>query len=101
MIKYTKIDGVKIRIPKNRPPTHPGKILLKEFLKPMKLTQVAFSKSTGISIYRLSRFVNSKIRITNDMASAFSRILKTTPNFWMNLQLGYDFWHSQKKFRNL
>lgn len=34
-------------LPKKRPPTHPGQILLKEFLEPMGLTQKEFSDHLG------------------------------------------------------
>jgi len=37
-----------VRIPSHRPPTHPGEMLLEEFLKPMGITQKELSKSIHV-----------------------------------------------------
>lgn len=42
---------VRRRLPTHRPPTHPGEMLLEEFLKPLKITQSAFAARLGISRY--------------------------------------------------
>ena len=77
-------------IPENRIPTHPGEMLLEEFLKPMNMTQVAFAKHLGISLQRVNEIVRGKRGITAETAWLFSEALGTTPEFWMNMQSGYD-----------
>lgn len=77
-------------IPENRIPTHPGEMLLEEFLKPMGMTQVAFAKHLGISLQRVNEIVRGKRGVTAETAWLFSEALGTTPEFWMNMQSGYD-----------
>lgn len=47
--------------PENRIPTHPGEILLEEFLKPMHLTQVLFAQHIGVPVQRINEIVNKRI----------------------------------------
>ena len=77
-------------IPENRVPTHPGEILLEEFLKPMEMTQVAFSEHINVPIQRVNEIVKGKRGITSDTAWLFSQALGTTPQFWLNLQASHD-----------
>lgn len=77
-------------IPENRNPTHPGEMLLDEFLKPMGMTQVAFAEHIGVPVQRVNEIVRGKRGVTAETAWLFSYALGTTPEFWMNLQTGYD-----------
>lgn len=77
-------------LPKNRIPTHPGEILLEEFLKPLKITQVAFAQHIGVSVQRINELIRGKRGITPDTAWLLSQALDTTPQFWVNLQTNYD-----------
>src|SRR5215471_6659613 len=69
-------------IPTNRKSTHPGEILLEEFLKPMGISQVAFAEHHGIPIQRINEIVKGKRGITPETAWLFSQALKTSPEFW-------------------
>jgi addiction module HigA family antidote len=80
-----------VRLPKN--PTHPGEMLLEEFLRPMGLTQSAFAQHIGVSFKRINEIVNGKRSITPETAWLFSQALGTTPQFWMGLQATYDLVH--------
>lgn len=77
-------------IPENRIPTHPGEMLLEEFLNPMGLTQVALAGHIGVPVQRVNEIVRGKRGVTAETAWLFSHALGTTPEFWMNLQTGYD-----------
>lgn len=77
-------------IPENRKSTHPGEILLEEFLKPLGITQVALAEHLGIPVQRINEIVNGKRGITPQTAWLFSQALKTSPEFWANLQSLYD-----------
>ncbi len=44
-------------IPSNRISTHPGIILLKEFLEPLKVTQKALAAHVGVSVQRINEIV--------------------------------------------
>ena len=68
----------------------PGEMLLEEFLKPLGLRQVETAQRLGISANRLNEVVLGKRRVTPDTALRLSRLLKTSPQFWMRLQADWD-----------
>ena len=77
-------------IPSNRTATHPGVILLKEFLEPLELTQKALAMHVGISMQRVNEIVRGKRGITPETAWLFSKALQTSPEFWLNLQSNHE-----------
>ncbi len=77
-------------IPKSRIPTHPGEILLEEFLKPLNLTQVDLAAHIGVPVQRVNEIVRGKRGITPETAWLFSQAFGTTPEFWINLQANHD-----------
>lgn len=77
-------------IPKNRIPTHPGEILLEEFLNPMGLSQVEFAAHIGVPVQRVNEIVRGKRGITPETAWLFSQAFGTTPQLWINLQTNFD-----------
>ncbi len=83
-------------IPKHRKPTHPGEILLQEFLEPMELSQVELAHRMGVPVQRVNTLVNGKRDVTAETAILLCRVLKTTPEFWMNLQDAYDLYEAQE-----
>ena len=76
--------------PENRIPTHPGEILLEEFLVPYGLTQVAFAKHIKVPVQRINEIVRGKRGVTSETAWLFAQAFGTTPEFWANLQIAYD-----------
>lgn len=90
-------------IPENRVPTHPGEILLEEFLRPMGTTQVSFADHIGVPIQRVNEIVKGKRGVTPETAWLFSQALGTTPQFWLNLQASHDLAKSRpnRKVRRL
>jgi addiction module HigA family antidote len=77
-------------IPSNRTSTHPGVILLKEFLEPLELTQKALAEHVGVPVQRVNEVVRGKRGITPETAWLLSEALRTTPEFWLNLQSIHD-----------
>src|SRR3972149_4101812 len=77
-------------LPENRIPTHPGEILLEEFLRPMGITQVAFARHIGVPTQRINEIVRGKRGVTPETAWLFAQALNTTPEFWINLQSAHD-----------
>ncbi|MGH9364034.1 MAG: HigA family addiction module antitoxin [Thermoanaerobaculia bacterium] len=75
---------------RHRVPTHPGEILLEEFLRPLGHTQVAFAAHIGVPVQRINEIVRGKRGITPETAWLFSHAFGTTPEFWLNLQAAYD-----------
>jgi len=83
-------------LPKNRPPTHPGEVLLHEFLEPRGISQSALAEKLEIPIQRVNTLVNGKRGMTPETALLLARFFETTPEFWMNLQTRFDLWHAQR-----
>ncbi len=83
-------------IPKHRKPTHPGEILLQEFLEPMRLSQVALAHRMGVPVQRVNTLINGKRDMTAETAILLSRVLKTSPEFWMNLQDARDLYEAKE-----
>jgi addiction module HigA family antidote len=83
--------------PTHRAPSHPGEILAEEFLTPMDLTQQALADRMNVSVQTVNLLVKGKRGVTADTALLLARELKTTPEFWMNLQVSYDLWVAQQK----
>jgi antitoxin HigA-1 len=59
-------------LPKNRPPIHPGQMLLKDFLEPMGITQKEFSKHLGWTYARLNEIIRGRRGVTAESALAFA-----------------------------
>ena len=77
-------------LPENRIATHPGEILKEEFLAPAGMTQSAFAQHIGVPLQRVNEIIRGKRGVTPETAWLFSQALGTSPQFWMNLQNGYD-----------
>lgn len=83
-------------LPKNRAPTHPGEMLLKEFLEPNGITQKEFANHLGWTYARLNEIINGKRGVSAASALAFADAFKMEPEFWLNLQRDWDLWHALK-----
>jgi len=79
-------------LPKNRKPTLPGEILRYEFLEPLNMTQQQLADALGITRVRVNEIIGGKRSITPDTAFRLAKYFKTTPDFWLNLQLNVDMW---------
>lgn len=77
-------------LPTHRVPTHPGEILLEEYLKPLGITQVALAQHLGIPVQRVNEIVNGKRGITPETAWLLAQAFETSPEFWTDLQVTYD-----------
>lgn len=87
-----------VNIPTNRPPTHPGEMLLEEFLKPMGVTQKQLSIAVEVPFQRINELVNGKRGITPSTALRLSIFFGNSADFWMNLQQRWDlFWALNKE----
>ncbi len=81
--------------PNNRRPTHPGEVLLEEFLIPMSMTQVELAEKLGVSIQRINTIINGKRAVSAETAILLARAFKNSPHFWMNLQISCDLYDAQ------
>ena len=84
-----------VRIPTHRAPTHPGEMLLEEFLKPMELTQRELADGIHVPYQRVNEIINGKRGITPSTALRLAKFFGNTEGFWMNLQLRWDLYKAR------
>jgi len=82
------------QLPTEQPPTHPGEMLLEEFLKPLGISQSAFSIRLGVSFPRLNEVIRGKRSVTSDTALRLARVTRMSADFWLGLQQDWDLWHA-------
>ena len=82
------------RLPRHRSPTHPGEMLLEEFIKPLGVTQTDLANRLGVSFPRLNELIHGKRSVTPDTALRLARVLGMSPDFWLGLQTDWDLWHA-------
>ena len=77
-----------------RRPTHPGKIILEDYLKPLGITITRLAEVIGLSRKTLSKIINGRGAVTPEMALRLSRAFDTSPELWLSLQRNYDLWQA-------
>lgn len=77
-------------LPTHRVSTHPGTILLQDFIQPSGLTQAAVARKLEISNNRLNELIRGKRGVTPETAWKLAGFFSTSPEFWMNLQTAHD-----------
>ncbi len=82
------------RLPAALPPTHPGEMLVEEFLTPLGVTQSAFAVRLGVSFPRLNEVIRGKRGVTPDTALRLARVTGMSADFWLGLQQDWDLWHA-------
>jgi len=85
-----------IRIPTHRTPTHPGEMLLEEFLNPMGLTQRELADAIHVPYQRVNDIVNGRRGITPSTALRLAKYFGNSADFWMNVQLRWDMYFAKE-----
>jgi len=87
------------RLPRARPPTHPGEMLREEFLGPLGITQSALATRLGMSFPRLNKVIRGKRGVTPDPALRLARVVGMSADFWLGLQQDWDLWQAMHSKR--
>lgn len=85
-----------VRIPTNRQPTHPGEMLVEEFLNPMQITQRELADAIHVPYQRINELVNQKRGITPSTALRLARFFGVSADFWLNLQVRWDLYKAEQ-----
>ncbi len=56
---------------------------------------VGLTERLGAPVQRVNTIVNGKRGVTAETALPLSRVLNTSPEFWMNLQSAVDLWNAE------
>ncbi|MFG0319532.1 MAG: HigA family addiction module antitoxin [Planctomycetota bacterium JB042] len=86
-------------IPRHRTPTHPGEILLEEFLEPLGMTQLALAEHLGVPLQRINGIVRGRRAVSPETAWLLAGAFGTTPEFWLSLQAAHDLVKSRPRRR--
>ena len=85
-----------VRIPTNRAPTHPGEMLVEEFLNPLKITQRELADAIHVPYQRVNELVNQKRGVTPSTALRLGKFFGVSADFWLNLQIRCDLYKAQE-----
>ena len=85
-----------IRVPTRRPPTHPGEMLLEEFLTPLGLTQRDLADAIHVPYQRINEIINERRSVTPGTALRLAKFFRMSADFWMNLQMRWDLYWAQQ-----
>jgi len=88
-----------IRVPTKREPTHPGEMLVEEFLNPMQITQRELATAIHVPYQRVNELVNQKRGVTPSTALRLARFFDVSADFWLNLQMRWDLYKAQDSER--
>jgi addiction module HigA family antidote len=72
------------------PNSHPGEILMEEFLKPMELSQTVLARAIGVPPRRINEIVLGKRAVTADTDLRLARYFKMSDGFFLGLQTDYE-----------
>lgn len=84
-----------VRIPTHREPTHPGEMLLEEFLIPMGITQRELANEIHVPYQRINEIINKRRGVTPSTALRLAKFFGVSEDFWMNLQLRWDIYKAK------
>jgi antitoxin HigA-1 len=85
-----------VRIPTHREPTHPGEMLVEEFLTPMNITQRELADAIHVPYQRVNELVNKKRGVTPSTALRLARFFGVSADFWLSLQVRWDLYRAQQ-----
>src|SRR5271156_3599536 len=86
-------------LPSHRIATHPGQVLLQEFLEPLGLTQAELARALAIPLNRVNELVRGKRGVTPETALLLAGYFKNSAEFWMNLQTAHDLTRARQEIR--
>ena len=85
-----------VRIPTHREPTHPGEMLVEEFLNPMQITQRELADAIHVPYQRVNELVNKKRGVTPSTALRLGKFFGVSADFWLSLQIRWDLYKAQQ-----
>ena len=85
-----------VRVPTHREPTHPGEMLLEEFLIPMGITQRELANAIHVPYQRVNEIINKRRGITPSTALRLARFFGMSEDFWISLQLRWDLFKAKQ-----
>jgi addiction module HigA family antidote len=76
----------------DRRPTHPGALLREDVLPALHMSQTELADRLGVSRVSVSELLHEKRALSPEMALRLSKLLDTTPESWLTMQMAVDVW---------
>jgi antitoxin HigA-1 len=86
-----------MKVPTHRPPTHPGEMLLEEFLIPMELSPEVLATAIHIPTAQLEAVIGGQQNLTPKLALRLAKFFAMSADFWITLQLRWDLYQAQRE----
>lgn len=83
----------------NRKPSHPGALIRNVILPETGLTISELAQRCGVARNTMSKIVNERGDVTEDIAIRLSRVLGSTPRFWLGMQSRLNLWQLEQQNR--
>lgn len=77
-------------------PSHPGDVLSELYLKPLGMSAITLAARLEVPRTRIERLVKQQTSLSADSAIRLATFFHTTPEYWMNLQRGWDLAQARK-----
>lgn len=87
--------------PSARLPTHPGEMLLGEFLEPAGISRAELARRMGKTPASINELVKGKRGVSPELALLLADVLGTSAEFWMSLQMSWELWHARKRLKRV
>lgn len=71
-------------------PTHPGDVLLHDFMEPLELSANALAQALHVPTNRITAIVNGTRGISGDTALRLARYFGGDAGWWLRLQAAYE-----------
>ncbi|NQW21874.1 MAG: HigA family addiction module antidote protein [SAR202 cluster bacterium] len=77
-------------------PSHPGEVLIREFLEPKELTQRDLANGIRVPYQRVNEIINGRRGITASTALRLAKYFGNSEELWMYLQLRWDLYQARR-----
>lgn len=94
MDQHERIKCAMIK-PQKRRPIRPGEVLREDYIEPLGMTQGALADALEVDRSTINEIVNGRRAVTPEMALRLAHALRTTPQYWINLQAAVDLYDAQ------
>ena len=84
-----------VRVPTHRAPTRPGEFLA-EFIEDLGISQSELARRIKVPFQRVNDVVHGRRAMTPSTALRLSKFFGNSPTFWMNAQLAWDLYETQR-----
>ena len=82
-------------------PPHPGTVVRRQCLEPLGLTVTEAAEGLGVSRNTLSMLLNSRMKVSTEMAIRLSQGFGGNPESWLQQQMQYDQWYVQQRKKDI